>query len=141
MCISDRHNGALSADGGADRYSDGRLDEILLETLYHDRVFYLAFAVDLSPGESLTASVSFRKAPSFDFDCSASENSGLQGYDLATSLGSSLHFVSQQAVLAGADTVSLIRQNFGCEPESGILAVPLDLSQAHYHLQIRPLGE
>ena len=135
------HNGALSADGGADRYSDGRLDEILLETLYHDRVFYLAFAVDLSPGESLTASVSFRKAPSFDFDCSASENSGLQGYDLATSLGSSLHFVSQQAVLAGADTVSLIRQNFGFEPESGILAVPLDLSQAHYHLQIRPLGE
>ena len=80
------------------------------------------------------------KEPSFDFGCSGSENVGLQGYDLVTRLGSNLDFTAQTAALVHTDSIELIRQNFGFDPENGVAEVALDMETEHYYLEVRALG-
>lgn len=121
-----------------DRYAGGRLDDVLQETLHQDRVLYLCFPVTVPAGESVRVACAFWKAPSFDFAGSGSKREGLQGYDLATRLGSSLDFTRQSAVLVNAEALEITGQNFGFDLESGADSVELDLEQDHYHLEIRP---
>mgnify|MGYP000972167892 CR=1 FL=1 len=122
-----------------DRYSDGRLDEILMEALSQERVLYLSFPVTVPAGGSVTVAASFWKAPSYDYGCSGSENVGLQGYDLVTALGSTLEFTGQTAALVNTDTIEIVRQNLGFDLENGVTQVSLDLAEPHYYLEIRPL--
>ena len=131
-------SGAL-ADTPADRYIDGRLDDFLWDVLVQERVLYLSFPVTVPAGGSVTVSASLWKAPSYDFGCSGSENVGLQGYDLATALGSNLVFTSQTAALANTENIEIVRQNLGFDPANGVTEVILDLSEPHYYLEIRPL--
>ena len=128
----------LFSENAKDRYSDGRLDEIVSESLVQERVLYLVFPVTIPAGGSAAVSVALWKEPSYDFGCSGSENTDLQGYDLITCLGSTLNFTSQTAVLAETQGVELVRQNIGFDPEDGITQVPLDLTEEHYFIEIRP---
>ncbi len=128
-----------------DRYSDGRLDDLLSETLSHDRVLYLAFPVTVPAGGSVRVDSRFWKEPSYDFQCSGSENADLQGYDLVTSLGSTLTFTRQFAALVNVDGLEIAGQNYGFElfddPQSGRRADPVELdpSMEHYFLEVRAL--
>lgn len=131
-------HGVLAGDQIKDRYSDGRLDELVPEVLYQERILYLTFPISIPAGESVAVSVEFRKEPSFDYGCSGSENVGLQGYDLVTQLGSVLEFTCQTAGLKSTDYIKLSAQNFGFDPENGITEVQLDPKQEHYYLEIRP---
>lgn len=124
-----------------DRYADGRLDDLIQETLWQDRVLYLRFSVTVPAGGSVRVECDFWKAPSFDFACSGSENEGLQGYDLVTRLGSSLNFTRQSAALVNAGNVQITGQDFGFDPEGGVTSVELDLEQEHYYLEVRPVEE
>ena len=120
-----------------DRYMDGRLDEVLAETLSHSRVLYLAFPVSVPAGGSVSVDCEAWKEPSFDYGCSGSENVGLQGYDLVTALGSRLEFTAQRAALVNAETLEIAGQNFGFDPGNGVTDVELDPAQEHYYLEIR----
>jgi len=131
----------LLSDAPADRYSDGRLDDILSETLSHDRVLYLAFPVTVPAGGSAAVECVLWKEPSYDFSCSGSENVGLQGYDMVTRLGSDLAFTVQRAALANTEGVELAEQNFGFDLENGVSAVDLDLEQEHYYMELRVKGD
>ena len=128
----------LLADLPMDRYTDGRLDDFLWDVLVQERVLYLAFPVTVPAGGSVIVSASLWKAPSYDFACTGSENADLQGYDLATTLGSSLTFTSQTAALVNAENIEIIRQNFGFDPANGVTQVALDLTEPRYCLEIRP---
>mgnify|MGYP000155172849 CR=1 FL=1 len=112
-----------------DRYSDGRLDEILMEALSQERVLYLSFPVTVPAGGSVTVAAAFWKAPSYDYGCSGSENVGLQGYDLVTALGSTLELTDQTAALVNTDTIEIVRQNLGFDLENGVTQVSLDLAE------------
>lgn len=131
----------LLSGAPVDRYADGRLDDLLQETLHHDRVLYLGFPVTVPAGESVHVECTAWKEPSFDYGCSGSGNEGLQGYDLMTRLGSSLDFTRQSAALVNTENVEIAGQNFGFDLESGVSAVELDLEQEHYYLEIRPIEE
>ena len=124
-----------------DRYADGRLDDILAETLSHDRVLYLGFPVTVPAGGSVSVECRLWKEPSYDFGGSGSENVGLQGYDLAVRLGSGLAFTRQSAALVNTENVEITGQNFGFDPETGVTGVELDLEQEHYYLEVRPREE
>ena len=126
---------------GTDRYSDGRLDDMVSEALTQERVLYLAFPVTVPAGGSVTVSAEQWKEPSFDYGCSGSENVGLQGYDLVTALGSSLEFTKLTAALVHTETIEVVRQNTGFDLKSGISQVSLDPAEPHYYLEIRPLGD
>lgn len=131
----------LLADTPADRYTDGRLDDFLWDVLVQERVLYLAFPVTVPAGGSVTVSASLWKEPSYDYGCSGSENVGLQGYDLVTSLGSALDFTGQTAALVNTDTIEIVRQNLGFDLENGVTEVALDLAEPRCYLEIRPLDE
>lgn len=132
--------GVLAGGGGMDRYSDGRLDDIISETLAQERVLYLAVPVTVPAGGSVDITFELWKEPSFDFGCSGSENVGLQGYDLVTALGSALDFTSQTAALANTDGIEIVRQNLDFDLENGVTAAVLEPEQAHYYLEVRPLA-
>ena len=119
-----------------DRYQDGRLDDILSETLSHDRVLYLKVPVSIPAGGSIRVVFQFWKSPSFDFHC-GSDNEGLQGYDMVTQLGSTLDFTSQTASLENTDSIEVLYQNFGFDIENGVLTAALNPDQEHYFLEIR----
>jgi len=131
----------LLSDTPKDRYADGRLDELIPETLYFDRVLYLTFPVTIPAGSNITVTVQQWKAPSFDYGGTHSENVDLQGYDLVTRLGSNLDFWEQKAALTNTENMEIAGQNFGFDLDSGITEVTLDLSQEHYYLEIRPKEE
>lgn len=132
--------GVLSG-GPMDRYADGRLDDILAETVYQDRVLYLSFPVAVPAGGSARVECGLWKEPSFDFGGSGSENEGLQGFGLATRLGSRLEFTRQSAALTNLENVEITGQSFGFDPENGVTGLELDLEREYYYLEIRPRGE
>lgn len=123
-----------------DRFMDGRLDDVLDAAMTADRVLYLRFPVTVPAGGSVNVRCALWKTPSFDYGCSETENAGLQGYDLATRLGSGLAFTAQRAVLEHAENVEAAQQNFGFDLENGITAVDLDLEQEYYYMAIRVKG-
>jgi len=129
--------GVLSGENVTDRYADGRLDDMVGETMSHTRVMYLAFPVTVPAGRSVDITFDLWKEPSYDFGCSGSENIGLQGYDLVTVLGSTLDFTAQTARLVNTDNIDLVRQDLGFDLENGVAEVPLDLDAEHYYLEIR----
>ena len=128
----------LLAQLPADRYTDGRLDDFLWDVLVQDRVLYLAFPVTVPAGGSVTVSASQRKEPSFDYGCSGSEHAGLQGYELATRLGSTLDLTAQTAVLTNTQTIEVVQENLGLDLESGVTQVSLRPDMERYYLEIQP---
>jgi len=120
-----------------ERYQDGRLDDIINEAYVLDRVFYLEFPVTLPAGGSITVTADLYKGPSFDFACSGSENTGIQGYDMVTRLGSNLDFESQTAELTNTELIEIVRQNFGFDLSNNVTKVTLNPAVEHYYLEIR----
>ena len=105
-----------------------------------DRVFYLEAQVTIPAGGSVTVSASFRKEASFDYTCAHTRNQGVYGYDLLTTLGSSLSLTEQTASLEDRGEIRIVRQNFGFNLEEGITSVTLDPEQEHYYLEVRRAG-
>ena len=118
--------GALS-DDPAERYDSwgGRLDDA-------------AFEVTVPAGECVTVTAMLRKEASYDFYGTATRNArtGVRGYDLATRLGSVLPLTRQTASIETRGLVEIVEQNFGFEPENGVMTVTLDPAQEHYYLNV-----
>ena len=81
----------------------------------------------------------FRKDPSYDHYCAATENNGVSGYDLVTALGSNLTITKQTARLEDRGQIEIVRQNFGFDIANGIDEVSLDLNVPHYYLEVKKL--
>jgi len=91
-----------------DRYSDGRLDDILSETLVQTRVFYLALPVTVPSGGTAEVTASYWKAPSFNFGGAGNED--LQGFELAASLGSNLDPAFPEVEILHAEGVEIVQE-------------------------------
>lgn len=128
----------LGSDHPVDRYADGRLDDLLDESIYQDRVFWLSAEVTIPAGGTVEAAATLWKEPSFDYACTGSDQTDVQGYDLVTTLGSNLTFTAQTVSMEHAENVEIAEQNLGLDPEQGVTTVPLDLACEHYYLEIRP---
>ena len=120
-----------------ERYQLGMLEDIINETVYHDRILYSVFQVTIPAGESAAVCAELVKEGSFDYFCSDKNNEKLYGYDMVTKLGSTLDFRSQSASLSNTDSIEIVRQNFGFDPANHITSVKLDMAQAHYYLEVR----
>ena len=80
------------------------------------------------------------KEESADFYCTHTENRGVSGYDLVTSLGSNLTCTRQTATLEDRGQIEIVRQNFGFDLENGVKTVALDLNTEHYYLEVKRLA-
>ena len=131
--------GVLSSDP-VERYENGNFEGM------HDvqsvaRVFWLEAEVTVPANGSVTLEASARKESSFDFACADTENKGVKGFDLVTKLASNLTFTGQTAHLESRGQIDIVRQNFGFDPENGVLDVPLDENTPHYYLEVRRKDE
>ena len=125
----------LLSDGAAPPHDQGEmLEDVFSETLTMDRVMYLAFPAELPAAGTVEIAARMTKNPSRDFTGPDRERNG---YDLATRLGSALTCTSQTASLLHPETVELGDQDFGFDPENGVLTVTLDPAREHYFLEVR----
>lgn len=106
-----------------------------LGDLGRQRVLYLRFTVTIPAGESVRVRVTASKRPSYDFYGHGKDRDGC---DLVTRLGSPLSFTKQEAALAGAEHVDILDQDFGFDPEKGVLRVTLDPKKERYYLDVLP---
>lgn len=127
----------LLSDAPMDRYTDGRLDDLLSEALFMDRVLYLAVPVTVPAGNSTELSVTFWKEPSYDFGGSGTGREGLQGFDLLTTAGSFLDSTGQTAALVNTNGVEIVEDTFGFTSAGSMIS--LDPGQAYYGLTVRPV--
>lgn len=126
----------ILAEGCKDRYELGSL-EGLSEASSIDRVCYLRAEVTVPAGSSANVNAIMKKAASFDFYCTHTDNQKVKGYDMVTQLGSTLNFTGQSATLLDRGQIEIVRQNFGFDPAAGIKTVDLNPAAEHYYLEVR----
>ena len=110
--------GPLAQDP-AERYTFGRLDDVVSEALILERIFYTAFEVTVPAGSCVTVEAECRKAASFDFP--GTDRSGICGYDLITG-----DFPTDLTVTGAAITAG--------NAESGMTLE----DQTHYYFEVTP---
>lgn len=125
----------LLSENPAERYQNGRLDDLFEDALGQNRVFYLAAEVTVPAGGTVAVTAEFAKAANADFPGSGSDNQDVLGYDLVTTLGSRLTFTGQTARLAGWEETEIVRQNYGFDLAAGVTKVRL--TEEHFYLEIR----
>ncbi len=126
-------DGPLSPDG-AERYAWGNLEDLLSAVRRDPRVMYLTFKVTVPAGESVEVDCSMLRTAYMDY---IGKYKNRDGYDMSTTLGSSLSFTTQTASLtADPARIELIEQNFGFDLPSGVTEVALDIAIDHYYMEV-----
>lgn len=109
------------------------LSSVLYEAVTNIRMLYSTFSVTIPAGEMVTVEAVFNQEPSTDI---GGPKEPREGYDLATQLGSVLHFTEQTSSLTGWEHIEIKRQNFGFDLKRGITAVTLDISTQRYYMDV-----
>ena len=112
---------------------------MLIESLFHKvvtepRMMYLVFPVVLESGQSVAVEATYIQEPSLDI---SGPKHYREGYELATKLGSDLHFANLSSSLSNTALIELGKQNFGFDLEKGITEVNLDLQVDRYYLEVK----
>ncbi len=126
----------LFSEKQAERYDANMLEDYISEARTMDRVVYLEFEVTIPANSSVEINADMQKAPSYNFYGSGSDDQDLQGYDLATKLGSNLNFETITAEISGDASIEIVNQNFGFDLQNGVTEVVLDVNTEHYFMEI-----
>ena len=131
------NHGVLS-EAPVERYEMGCLEDVFSSVHTNSRVFYLSFDVTVPAGKTVCVEAVMRKRGSTDF---YGKGRNRDGYDMAVSLGSNLCFAEQSASLSGSEYITILGQNFGFDPENGVLSVVLNLNEPHYWMEVEKRKE
>jgi len=115
----------------AERYSEGRLDDLLQDAETVQRVCYAAAEITIPEGGTVCVEAVFRKPHSFDFF--GFYNELVDGYGIMTT-GSALTLQNQTARLDTHGLVTIYGQNFGFAEQGS--AVPLSAETEYYYLNL-----
>ena len=115
----------------AERYSEGRLDDLLQDAETVQRVCYAAAEITIPEGGTVCVEAVFRKPHSFDFF--GFYNELVDGYGLMTT-GSALTLQNQTARLDTHGLVTIYGQNFEFGGQGN--AVPLSAQTEYYYLNL-----
>ena len=125
----------ILSENSIERYDSGMMEE--LDVVGVGRVCWLEAEITIPAGERVTLNATFEKEASFDYQCAGTDNKGVSGYDMVTTLDSNLRFTQQTALLEDRGQIEIVRQNFGFDLTNGINQVTLDLSVPHYYLEVK----
>lgn len=118
---------------------DGLLSEYIGNLLWEDRVFYRSFRTEIPAGGEITVSVRQLRYPSGtqqNDPAQAEAVKGADGYDIVTTMGTQIPMTALTAQLENCDAVEIRDQNFGFDPEHGILRVTLDTKEPEYYINV-----
>lgn len=119
----------------AERYDTGMLEDVF-EAYSMQRVMYAAFDVTIPAHGSVTVSASMHKEASCDY---IGKKKNVDGYDLATQLGSTLAFTEQRASVSNTEEIRIVDNSFGFDLDAGITQVTLDPEVEHYWMQVEKI--
>ena len=120
----------------AERYSEGRLDDLLQDAETVQRVCYAAVEITIPTGGTVCVEAVFRKPHSFDFF--GFYNEIVDGYGIMT-IGSVLALQNQTAQLDTHGLVTIYGQSFGFDGQGS--AVPLSADTEYYYLNLTTASE
>lgn len=103
-----------------------------------NRMLYWVFPVEIPAGATVTVSARYEQETSENY---VRTDPVKNGFDLATTLGSSLNIREQSVTLLNAHLIRIPTeesQNFGFDLESGITTVTLDPSVERYFMDFTP---
>lgn len=115
----------------AERYGEGRLDDLLQDAETVQRVCYAAAEITIPEGGTVCVEAVFRKPHSFDFF--GFYNELVDGYGIMTT-GSALTLQNQTARLDTRGLVTIYGQNFEFDGQGN--AVPLSAQTEYYYLNL-----
>ncbi len=102
------------------RYEGGHMESALYYYVDMERVFYAMAEITIPAGVSVTVTAVSEKEGSHNYSCSGEARMGVEAYQLATRLGSTLTFQNQKAFLEDRGQIELVEQNFGFDLEKDI---------------------
>lgn len=123
---------AAAAYPGRNFYDD--LTALFSANTAGQRVFYLTCSVTIPANGQTQVRLAMHREAHQDHTGSGK---GRYGYDLLTTLDSSLTFTEQTASIANWDNIRIIGQNFGFDLKKGVTQVTLDPSEPYYWMDIR----
>ena len=124
----------LLSENVAERYEYGMLEDIERETAVMDRILYQTFEILIPANTSVSVEIQMIKEASFDYSHSGTDRNG---YDMMTTLGSNLEFISQKASVSNTEYIEIIGENFGFDLGNGVTEVELNVEEAHYYVEVR----
>lgn len=123
------------SDDPAERYDFGMLEDVF-EAYSMQRVAYLSFSVTVPAHGSANITATMHKDNSCDF---IGKKKNVDGYDLATQLGSTLAFTEQRASVSNTEEIRIVDNSFGFDLDAGITQVVLDPQVEHYWMQVEKI--
>lgn len=123
------------SDDPAERYNFGMLGDVF-EAYSMQRVVYLSFAVAVPAHGSARVTAAMHKDNSCDF---IGKKKNVDGYDLATQLGSTLAFTEQRASVSNTEEIRIVDNSFGFDLDAGVMQVTLDPQAEHYWMQVEKI--
>lgn len=119
------------------QYDGGHMDSALYYYADMARVFYAMAEITIPAGASVAVTAVSEKEGSYNYSCSGEARMGVEAYQLATRLGSTIQFQSQKATLEDRGQIEIVEQNFGFDLEKGIREALL--TDDSYWLAVRRL--
>ncbi|MBQ1603617.1 MAG: hypothetical protein II079_07085 [Oscillospiraceae bacterium] len=119
----------------AERYDTGMLEDVF-EAYSMQRVMYAAFDVTIPAHGSVSVTATMHKDNSCDF---IGKKKNVDGYDLATRLGSTLTFTGQRASVSNTEEIRIAENSFGFDLDAGVTQVTLDPEVEHYWMQVEKI--
>ena len=98
------------------------------------RVLYFTFPVTVPAHSETEISIVQHREAHMDY---TGEHKDRHGYDLTTTLDSTLRFTEQRAGISGWEWVEILDQNFGFDPKQGVTEVVLDPAVEYYWMDLR----
>lgn len=118
------------------------LQSIISDAITMERVLYRTAKITVPANGTVELTAAYSKNGSQNFEhCRPEEQNIIEGYELATTLGSTLTFTAQRAAVELPDSWTVMGESFGFDVENGITEVALDLSVERYYLEVRKIGE
>ena len=130
--------GGLSGKA-VDRYDTRWLADIFSEAGRIDRILYLSTDITILAGGQTDLSVTLEQNGGHDFIKRKGSIRDVQGYDMATRLGSRLEFSKQTATITDHGLIDIVQQNFGFDLSQNVRTVDLAADRDYYYMLIRKL--
>ena len=115
----------------------GTLEDLFSHTLWASRIFYLTAKISIPAGATISVNVDMIRPGSYDFFKVRTGNEGLNGYDMFTTLGSTMAFDNVSVEIVGTEYIEIVRTNFGTAPNNRTYIASLDIDEPHFYIEVR----
>lgn len=126
----------LLAGAPAQRYDDGRLDDLVSDTLASERVIYQTVEVTIPAGASVTVTAQLEKRGSFDYFYDDAREV-VYGYDLATRLGSALTLTEQTLTVLPFEGAALVDSDLPLDSIPDVWTATLEDAREHGYFEVK----